>query len=92
MGSVGADTQTGFTGFPRPRTEDGAWYTPPDGHYDPRSQHGFHEGTAWQYQCWWIRAWWRRCMGRSRPRGAWIPSSPTTRCWPTRPARRARNG
>lgn len=44
------DAETGFTGFPRPRTEDGAWYTPSDGHYDPRSQHGFHEGTAWQYQ------------------------------------------
>ncbi len=44
------DAETGFTGFPRPRTEDGQWYTPSDGHYSPRSHHGFHEGTAWQYQ------------------------------------------
>lgn len=45
-----ADAGTGFRGFPRPRTEGGDWYTPADGHYDPRAQHGFHEGTAWQYQ------------------------------------------
>ena len=45
-----ADTGTGFKGFPRPRLEDGSWYTAPDGSYNPRSQHGFHEGTAWQYQ------------------------------------------
>lgn len=44
------DEAAGFTGFPRPRTEDGQWYTPSDGHYSPRSHHGFHEGTAWQYQ------------------------------------------
>ncbi len=44
------DEETGFTGFPRPRDEHGEWYTPADGHYSPRSQHGFHEGTAWQYQ------------------------------------------
>jgi len=44
------DAETGFSGFPRPRDENGAWYTPADGHYSPRSQHGFHEGTAWQYQ------------------------------------------
>ena len=44
------DADTGFRGFPRPRTEDGSWYAPPRGGYSPRSQHGFHEGTAWQYQ------------------------------------------
>ena len=44
------DAGTGFTGFPRPRIEDGSWYAPPHGDYDPRSNHGFHEGTAWQYQ------------------------------------------
>jgi predicted alpha-1,2-mannosidase len=44
------DAQAGFSGFPRPRDEQGRWYTPADGHYNPRSQHGFHEGTAWQYQ------------------------------------------
>lgn len=44
------DEETGFTGFPRARMEDGGWYVPADGHYSPRSHHGFHEGTAWQYQ------------------------------------------
>jgi len=44
------DDETGFIGFPRPRLEGGNWYTPSEGHYSPRSQHGFHEGTAWQYQ------------------------------------------
>jgi len=44
------DAQTGFHGFPRPRVDDGAWFAPPRGGYDPRSSHGFHEGTAWQYQ------------------------------------------
>jgi predicted alpha-1,2-mannosidase len=44
------DDETGFTGFPRPRTDGGQWYAPSDGHYSPRSHHGFHEGTAWQYQ------------------------------------------
>ncbi|WP_434212394.1 GH92 family glycosyl hydrolase [[Pseudomonas] boreopolis] len=44
------DAGTGFGGFPRPRGEDGQWYTPANGYYDPRSEHGFHEGTAWQYQ------------------------------------------
>ncbi len=44
------DAARGFTGFPRPKTEDGAWYTPKDGAYAPTSDHGFHEGTAWQYQ------------------------------------------
>jgi predicted alpha-1,2-mannosidase len=44
------DEETGFSGFPRPRGEDGNWYTPSNGHYSPRSQHGFHEGTGWQYQ------------------------------------------
>jgi predicted alpha-1,2-mannosidase len=44
------DEETGFSGFPRPRGEDGKWYTPSNGHYSPRSQHGFHEGTGWQYQ------------------------------------------
>ena len=44
------DMETGFTGFPRPRTDDGGWYVPADDRYSPRSHHGFHEGTAWQYQ------------------------------------------
>ena len=44
------DAETGFRGFPRPRVEDGAFYQPAHGAYDPRSNHGFHEGTAWQYQ------------------------------------------
>ncbi|PPU38467.1 GH92 family glycosyl hydrolase [Xanthomonas arboricola] len=44
------DADTGFSGFPRPRLEDGSWYAPSDDRYSPRSQHGFHEGTAWQYQ------------------------------------------
>ena len=37
-------------GFPRPRMEDGSWFTPPAGQYSPRSHYGFHEGTSWQYQ------------------------------------------
>jgi predicted alpha-1,2-mannosidase len=44
------DKDTGFRGFPRPRVEDGSWFLTPRGAYEPRSQHGFHEGTAWQYQ------------------------------------------
>lgn len=44
------DSQLGFRGFPRPRIEDGGFYVPTHGAYDPRSNHGFHEGTAWQYQ------------------------------------------
>ncbi|MCW4456252.1 GH92 family glycosyl hydrolase [Flavobacterium sp. MXW15] len=44
------DEEAGFSGFPRPRTGDGQWYAPADGRYSPRSHHGFHEGTAWQYQ------------------------------------------
>jgi len=45
-----ADGESDFTGFPRPRMEDGDWFTPPAGAYDPTSHYGFHEGTAWQYQ------------------------------------------
>jgi len=44
------DKERGFTGFPRPRTLDGQWYVPEEGAYSPASDHGFHEGTAWQYQ------------------------------------------
>jgi predicted alpha-1,2-mannosidase len=44
------DAQLGFRGFPRPRIEGGDFYVPTHGAYDPRSNHGFHEGTAWQYQ------------------------------------------
>jgi predicted alpha-1,2-mannosidase len=44
------DPGSDFRGFPRPRMEDGAWFTPPSGAYDPTSHYGFHEGTAWQYQ------------------------------------------
>lgn len=44
------DEARGFVGFPRPRTLDGAWYKPEKETYSPASDHGFHEGTAWQYQ------------------------------------------
>lgn len=44
------DKERGFNGFPRPRTLDGQWYVPEKGAYSPASDHGFHEGTAWQYQ------------------------------------------
>jgi predicted alpha-1,2-mannosidase len=44
------DSELGFKGFPRPRIEGGDFYAPPQGGYSPRSNHGFHEGTAWQYQ------------------------------------------
>ncbi len=44
------EADTGVTGFPHPRLEDGSWFTPPTGTYSPRSHYGFHEGTAWQYQ------------------------------------------
>lgn len=44
------DAATGFRGFPRPRLADGRWFEAPGGGYNPRSQYGFHEGTAWQYQ------------------------------------------
>ena len=44
------DKALGFRGFPRPRVEGGGFYVPAHGGYDPRSNHGFHEGTAWQYQ------------------------------------------
>lgn len=44
------DKETGFTGFPRPRTGDGGQYVDLGGGYSPRSHFGFHEGTAWQYQ------------------------------------------
>lgn len=45
-----ADPELGFRGFPRPRLDDGRFYVEADGGYSPRSHHGFHEGTAWQYQ------------------------------------------
>ena len=48
------DAPTGLQGFPRPRLLDGAWFNDVDGTYDPRSESGFHEGTAWQYQ-WLVR-------------------------------------
>lgn len=44
------DAPTGLRGFPRPRQIDGGWFSDVDGTYDPRSERGFHEGTAWQYQ------------------------------------------
>ncbi|GHB97429.1 GH92 family glycosyl hydrolase [Thermomonas carbonis] len=44
------DKELGFRGFPRPRIEGGSFYVPAHGSYSPRSNHGFHEGTAWQYQ------------------------------------------
>lgn len=44
------DKELGFQGFPRARVDNGDWYTEIDGSYSPRSEHGFHEGTSWQYQ------------------------------------------
>ena len=44
------EADSDFTGFPRPRLEDGRWFTPPNGVYSPRSHYGIHEGSAWQYQ------------------------------------------
>ena len=44
------DKETAMRGFPRPRLAGGDWYAEPGGGYSPRSRHGFHEGTAWQYQ------------------------------------------
>ena len=44
------DAGSPFVGFPRPRVEDGSWFTPPSGSYSPSSHYGFHEGTSWQYQ------------------------------------------
>ncbi|MCV2370472.1 GH92 family glycosyl hydrolase [Roseateles oligotrophus] len=44
------DAATGQRGFPRPRRPDGSWFSELNGGYDPRSERGFHEGTAWQYQ------------------------------------------
>ncbi len=44
------DPELPFRGFPRPRLEDGEWYKGATDLYNPRSNHGFHEGTAWQYQ------------------------------------------
>lgn len=48
------DAPTGLHGFPRPRVLDGSWFAEVAGGYDPRSESGFHEGTAWQYQ-WLVR-------------------------------------
>lgn len=48
------DKETGLRGFPRPRVQDGSWFADIAGAYDPRSERGFHEGTAWQYQ-WLVR-------------------------------------
>jgi predicted alpha-1,2-mannosidase len=44
------DEALGFHGFPRPRVDGGSFYQPTQGAYSPRSNEGFHEGTAWQYQ------------------------------------------
>jgi predicted alpha-1,2-mannosidase len=44
------DAATGLTGFPRPRLQDGSWFADVGSGFDPRGDHGFHEGTAWQYQ------------------------------------------
>jgi predicted alpha-1,2-mannosidase len=44
------DTATGLRGFPRPRLLDGSWFADVGSGFDPRGDHGFHEGTAWQYQ------------------------------------------
>jgi predicted alpha-1,2-mannosidase len=44
------DPELPFKGFPRPKLQGGDWYREVTGSYSPRSNHGFHEGTAWQYQ------------------------------------------
>jgi predicted alpha-1,2-mannosidase len=44
------DAATGQRGFPRPRLGDGSWFADVGSGFDPRGDHGFHEGTAWQYQ------------------------------------------
>ncbi len=44
------DSELKFQGFPRPRLAEQAWFRELDGSYNPRSEAGFHEGTAWQYQ------------------------------------------
>ncbi|CAH0211012.1 hypothetical protein SRABI118_01983 [Massilia sp. Bi118] len=44
------DAPTGLHGFPRPRLQDGSWFADVGSGFDPRGDHGFHEGTAWQYQ------------------------------------------
>jgi predicted alpha-1,2-mannosidase len=44
------DEPTGQRGFPRPRLIDGSWFADVGSGFDPRGDHGFHEGTAWQYQ------------------------------------------
>jgi predicted alpha-1,2-mannosidase len=44
------DAATGQRGFPRPRLIDGSWFADVGSGFDPRGDHGFHEGTAWQYQ------------------------------------------
>ncbi|MGB9108852.1 MAG: GH92 family glycosyl hydrolase, partial [Telluria sp.] len=44
------DAPTGLRGFPRPRLQDGSWFADVGSGFDPRGDHGFHEGTAWQYQ------------------------------------------
>jgi predicted alpha-1,2-mannosidase len=48
------DAATGLHGFPRPRLLDGSWFADVGSGFDPRGDHGFHEGTAWQYQ-WLVR-------------------------------------
>jgi predicted alpha-1,2-mannosidase len=48
------DAPTGQRGFPRPRLNDGSWFADVGSGFDPRGDHGFHEGTAWQYQ-WLVR-------------------------------------
>jgi predicted alpha-1,2-mannosidase len=48
------DAPTGQRGFPRPRQMDGSWFADVGSGFDPRGDHGFHEGTAWQYQ-WLVR-------------------------------------
>ena len=45
-----ADAPTGQRGFPRPRLPGGGWFADVGSGFDPRGDHGFHEGTAWQYQ------------------------------------------
>ena len=56
---------------------DGEWLTPVRRRYSPRSDHGFHEGTAWQYQ-------WLVPAGRAGPdRGDGRHGAAAERGWTT---------
>lgn len=77
------DADTGFSGFPRPRLEDGSWYAPrtiatarvrstASTKAPPGNTSGWCSRTS--------PACCRPCTAASRPANAWMPSSPTTTC------------